>query len=42
LQQLAGRYFASIGDKAKARAYYEQALKLDPNDQATVRALENL
>jgi predicted negative regulator of RcsB-dependent stress response len=42
LQVLAGDYYRSIGNKDEARKYYEQALKLSPNDQVSKNALENL
>lgn len=42
LYQLAGQYYRSIGDPVKARDYFEKALKLNPNDEVSKRALENL
>ncbi|MFH0874149.1 MAG: tetratricopeptide repeat protein [Candidatus Komeilibacteria bacterium] len=42
LQRIAGDYYRSVGNIAEARKYYEQALRLDPNDEVSKRALENL
>jgi Tfp pilus assembly protein PilF len=42
LLRLAGEYYKSIGDKDKARSYYQQALNLDPKDKVSQQALENL
>jgi tetratricopeptide (TPR) repeat protein len=42
LQQLAGEYYRSIGDKAQAKIYFEHALRLNPNDEVSKKALENL
>ncbi len=42
LNQIAGQYYRSIGDLVTARSYFEQALRINPNDEVSKRALENL